>query len=129
MPKQLLGGSFAPPITKEILERYKSLAAAADDDAIADSMHELVEMVRLFQETPASTLEGTPHDSGRGTVTPLETAEITRIWDAVPWPHECDAMGQLFEQLTGETRDAAYHLLWFARELCLDREPITTDRL
>jgi hypothetical protein len=38
-------------------------------------------------------------------------------------------MGRAFDSLEGSERDAAYHLLWFARELTRDREPCTSDKL
>jgi hypothetical protein len=36
----------------------------------------------------------------------------------------------LFDGLrAGELRNAAFHLLWFCKELTLDREPLTVDKL
>jgi hypothetical protein len=86
-------------------------------------------MVRVFNETPSSKLEGDTHQSGVGKIIPLEKEEIERIWDVVPWPKECDVIGECFDKLTGELRNAAFHLLWYARELAIDREPITNDKL
>lgn len=128
MAQQHFGGSFAPPITPANLLAYRQFAAGTSDE-IREAMNELCDMVLIFNETPKSKLSSLPHPSGLGVVTPLEAAEITRIWDAVPWPSECDRMGVLFDSLTGDVRNAAYHLLWYARELTMDREPITTDTL
>lgn len=153
-------GCFAPPITDEDLERYEQLAEAAPA-AMAHEMRELIQMVRVFRETPATKERGMPAQvelaggrTARVDVAPLEKAEVERIWDLVPWDHECTAIAALFETLPyplpekdGRSReeriaslpeakqtqvrvkDAAVHLLWFARELCADREPLTSDKL
>lgn len=127
------GGSFAPPIDEAKLARYRALADGVGDAMIGGYMRDLCDMVALFRQTPDSTRPATPHPSGRGAIVPLEEDEIARIWNAVPWPRECDVMGEAFDRLDPQrekdTRDAAFHLLWFARELTQDREPITTDRL
>lgn len=125
---QRLGGSFAPKITSEKLEHFRQLAGNVEDQRCSIYMLELIEMVDLFFETPDSTLPGTKHPVA-GMVVPLEDAEVKRIWDKVPWPEECDMIGKAFDILPpGEQRNAAYHLLWYARELTLDREPMTQER-
>lgn len=129
MARKQIGGSFAPPLSDEQITSYEQLAKACDDRKCSGFMLDLVKMVRAFRETGDSKQPGKPHPAGRGVIVPLEDAEIERMWDLVPWPEECDLMGQAFDTLTGETRNAAYHLLWFARELTLDREPITSDKI
>ncbi len=37
-------------------------------------------------------------------------------------------LGKVFDSLAGDIRNAAYHLLWYARELTKDREPRTKDK-
>lgn len=127
------GGSFAPPIDAQKLAHYRDLSMQVNDPPTMESMVELCDMVELFQQTPPSTRPGKPHPSGRGVITPLGEGEVDRIWDAVPWPDELDLMSARFEKLDPvsqrDIRNAAFHLLWYGRELCLDREPITTDRL
>jgi hypothetical protein len=92
-------------------------------------MTKLIAMVRKFRETPESQLNGKPHPV-IGTIIPLEDAEVQRIWDVVPYREECDAIGMVFERIpTGDVRNAAFHLLWYAYELTADREPITADKL
>ncbi len=126
-----LGGSFAPPITAEKLDTYR-LLADQEGGEIGHEMTKLCQMVEVFFQTPASTLPGKPHPL-RGTIIPLEEAEIKRIWDYVPWPRECESLSDLFETIPNETkrelRNAANHLLWYARELAADREPITNDKI
>ncbi len=90
-------------------------------------------MLEVFWQTPESKQPGDPHPCGRGTIIPLEDAEIQRIWDVVPWAEELDLYGRLFDRIdpvaTRDLRKAAFHLLWYGRELCADREPITSDKL
>jgi len=124
-----IGGSFAPPLPANKLATYKTLAGSCPDRQCKEKMLELIGMMELFQKTPASTLPGTPHPVGVGIKVPLEKEEIARIWDVVPWANECDGIGRLFDQLEGDVRNAAFHLLWFARELAADREPLTNDKL
>ena len=149
MAKYRIGGSFAPPITAEKLSEYRALAKGADA-RIQDAMLPLCEMVEVFQQTPDSSEPGHPHPVGRGVIVPLEEQEIKRIWDHVPWPDECELLGRLFETLPDgyeertidgarqvvlvdpgarDLRNAAFHLLWYARELTQDREPITNDKI
>lgn len=125
-----IGGSFAPPLTPDRLAAYRQAAQSADPPT-RDAILALAAMVEHFQATPASTQAGTPHPSGRGLIVPLEATEVQRIWDVVPWDHELDAMQMLFDRLDGKSplRTPAFHLLWYARELAKDREPITCDRI
>lgn len=124
----LIGGSFAPPIDSQKLDQYEALAQDADR-RVKEYMLDLVKMLRVFWETGES--EESPQKATLGhMITPLEDQEIERIWDVVPWPEECDVIGTVFDQLpNGELRNAAYHLLWYARELAADREPTTSDKV
>lgn len=125
-----IGGSFAPPLDADKLAAYRQAAETADAPT-KDAMLALVNMVECFQQTAPSRQPGTPHPSGRGVIVPLEADEVARIWDLVPWDHELDAMAGLFDRLDGNSplRTPAFHLLWYARELAKDREPITCDRI
>lgn len=134
-----VGGSFAPPLPDAKLTEYEALANNAPGQ-IKDEMLKLVKMLRVFRETPDSKKPGKPHATGIAMVVPLEEEEVKRIWDYVPWGdesddhiNECDQIGKLFDKIdpvaNKDLRNAAFHLLWFARELAQDREPITNDRL
>ena len=125
-----IGGSFAPPINSETLAGYKALIPSAPPE-VGEVMGKLCEMVEVFQQTPASTLAGSPHPVGRGQIVPLEDAEIKRIWDYVPWEYEIKAYQGLFDELASDSplRTPCFHLLWYAVELCKDREPITNDKI
>lgn len=134
-PTGRFGGSFAPPITDDKLKEYEQLAKERKGTPVGDAMESLCLMVREFQKTGKSKLKGMPHPSGRGTITKLEPDEIKRIDPVVPWSHECEAMQRLFDDLPSRTQDdkqarnAAFHLLWYAKELTADREPLTNDQL
>jgi hypothetical protein len=127
--KVQFGGSFAPPLTAEKLASYKEQVGAFEEPYKGEVL-KLIDMVETFQQTPASSNGSSPHPSGTGFITPLEDAEIKRIWDKVPWWYEVDALKTLFDKLpVGNLRNIAFHLLWFAQELTLDREPLTNDKL
>jgi len=127
------GGSFAPRITEDTLVHYEALAALVSDSRIRESMTELIAMCRAFLLHPEASGPGSPHATGRGSIVPLDDAVIQEIWDLVPWQDEIDLMAGRFELINAvtekETRDAAHHLLWYARELTMDRRPITADTL
>lgn len=135
MPIQY-GGSFAPPLTADKLKDYRKLVAKSSPE-IKEAIEKLCVMAELFIQTPPSKNGGKPHPSGKGVIVPLETEEIKRIWDHVPWAYECDAFQSLFDTLPSgpkgspeyDLRNAAFHLLWYAKELTSDREPLTNDRL
>lgn len=123
------GGSFAPPLSEAAVAEYEKLTGSVSPEA-ADAMGILLRMVRKFGETPESQQPKRPHPSLRGHTQPLDTEEVKRLWDWVPWKHELDAYATVFDQLpSGPARNAAFHLLWFGYELTADREPCTSDRL
>jgi len=127
-----IGGTFAPSLDADKLVVYKTLAAAASPK-IAEAMGKLISMIEEFRKTPDSANPGKPHPSGRGVIVPLENAEIVRMDAHVPWDDELNLWATWFEGISPTDakplRDAAFHLLWFGRELFLDREPMTTDKL
>lgn len=132
-----VGGSFAPPVDKDMLEAYRAAAESAPAE-VQEAIGKLADMVEHFQKTPRSKARGSPHPSGAPIlITPLEEAEVKRIWDHVPWETECDMYQRLFDALPvgakgsaeANLRNAAFHLLWFAKELSRGREPLTNDQL
>lgn len=144
-------GCFSPPLTDELLLEYRSLIATAAEP-VRGAARQLLAMADAFLETPRSTerpeiLPMVAMKDGqvitKAECRPLEDAEVERMWDLVPWKDEaarnrhgafdddhCDQYGELFEGLpAGDLRNAAFHLLWYARELARDREPMTNDLL
>lgn len=129
-----IGGSFAPPMDAKQLSAYRKLTDDVSPQA-GEAMKALADMVELYMKRPAPKKgepapQAAPHSSGTGLVIPLPEAEVKRLWDAVPWNEELEMYATVFDRLPpGEARDAAFHLLWYGKELELDREPITTDRI
>ena len=124
---------LAPPLTDELLAAYAVLA----DDAggpVGDAMRTLLGCSRAWWDAPESDLqaigEAVSSSGRRAPVVPLTDDLKAALFDAIPWGHELRAMAVLFDEIPlGPLRDAAHHLLWFANELNLDREPITSDKL
>lgn len=131
----------APPLTPEKIAAYRALVPSASE-IVADALLRLCGLAEHFQKTPASSLPG----SGKsvGLIVPLTETERRRIWDKVPWQNDAERLKygkigddsiddyrKVFRALDAGTllSNAAWHLLWYALELALDREPITTDRL
>lgn len=127
---QYPGGSHAPPLSDELLAKYEQLATSEANAEVADAMRTLLNCCKQWWELPEST-EGEKrlHQAGLATIQPLDASIQKTLFDAIPWMRELDTMKGLFESTVGEVRHAAHHLLWHVIELCLDREPITTDKL
>lgn len=144
-PKIRYGGSFAPPLTDESLRRYAELVATLDPaEPAGDYARRLLECCRVWWGLPESAREGRPHPSGplrtkdgrayeAPLEVPLEDEHQKKLWELIPWRHELDLYGAEFDRLDPkaqkELRDCCFHLLWHARELERDREPITLDKL
>jgi hypothetical protein len=134
---------FAPPMTEGLLARYREMADALPDTRgeVRDAMRELLACVEAWWGLPESSGSLTdPHLEirHRGKEVAVRLVSLTpdlkrRLDDAVPWPYELRSMEELFGRIDPVAdkplRDAAFHLLWFARELDLGREPLTQDRL
>lgn len=134
---------FAPPLTDDLIAKYESLANALPRERydVRDAMRECLAGVKLWWELPES--KGDRDDTSlairhrgkeaRVKLTSLTPDLVEKLWDAVPWGYELDAMQSLFDKIDPtadkELRDAAFHLLWHARELEKDREPLTLERL
>ena len=123
------GGSFAPPINHGDLSKYRSLAENGNDE-VRHYMLGLCDMMDSFLGSPPSQQPSIPHPSGLGTITNLDKKVVDQLWDVVPWPAECEAYQKVFEELpVDDLRNAAFHLLWYAKELADDRQPLTNDKL
>jgi len=135
---------MAPPLTDETLDRYRRLAAAAPGP-VRDSMLACLVAVAHWWELPDSSrtdgerlkiLHRPQSDKPRSEsvyeLVPLEDSHREQLDDMIPWAHEIEAMQRLFDTIPGEQkelRDAAFHLLWYLKELDLGREPATLDRI
>lgn len=136
---------FAPPLSDETLARYQALVAALGPDQaeLKDVLSGLMKCIQVWWELPESrrkpTLWKLYHVERQAEMevpeTPLEHAHVTALWDVTPWMRELDTLSTPladgpFDTLPpGELRELAFHLLWHAKELTLDREPMTRDKV
>jgi hypothetical protein len=127
-----VGGSFACPLTDDLLAKYEALANAAEQ-SIKDAMLCLLNCCKQWWNLPDSSSAKVPHLSGRASMTPLDETNKKALYDHIPWEDELKVFADRFETISNDTnkelRDAAHHLLWHVVELNLDREPITTDKV
>jgi hypothetical protein len=127
-----VGGSFAPPLTDESLAAYRQLADAAPAQ-VRDAMAALLGCVGKWWELPESGGASAPHPSGAGRVIELSDDVAAALDAHIPWREELSMFAGLFDSIDpvkdAALRNAAHHLLWFANELELGREPMTSDKL
>lgn len=81
-------------------------------------MHECKAMESLFEELPSGTLESTTEKEVE-----FKTENGTKK-EKVQVP-----LIRVIDQSAYDLRNTAFHLLWFAKELTLNREPLTLDKL
>lgn len=147
MAKTFFGGSFAPPLTDEILAEYQGLINQVPEKTqLRDALDRAFSCVSKWWELPESDGVPKPHpvNGETGTVNgvtrklavqivPLNEEFQKQLWDDIPWDDEIASWGRLFEGISAtdnkKLRDAAHHLLWHVVELSRDREPITNDRI
>lgn len=137
---------FAPELSDETIAKYEALMNALPPSMgqVQDAMRECLTAVKLWWGLPDST--GSNRDQslelvhrGKGILVKITslTPELQKqLFDAIPWPYELKSMQDLFDETFDnrsahpkELVDACYHLLWYARELCCDREPLTQNKL
>lgn len=128
-----IGGTFAPPLSDELLNRYADAISALPACPVKDALASLMPCCKTWWDLPEP--EGTlkrAHPSGVGTIVPLTDEHAKALDPHIPWGHELDSIQALFDliPLTDKAvRDMAFHLLWHVRELDLGREPLTADKL
>ena len=157
MPKYL-GGVYAPPLPKERLVEYKKYIETSFPGHLKEAFLGFVKMLEVFYETPESKKPVKPDRLGLKTDIDLEDAEIKRIWDYVPYPHELVGLRAEIRNLSESSEDldnakrneeakakglpglrphsswnltvkyVGGHLLWFASRLSKDKQPYTNDK-
>ena len=126
MAQQPQGGSFAPPLTDELLAKYRTqIDALPVQSAVRDAMEKLYRCCSVWWELPESTGKSKPHQSGRGAIQDLDKPIADALWDHIPWsgeklddgttaPNEIKAYGELFHaiELPQSVRNAAKMEAW-----------------
>lgn len=150
---------FAPPLTDELLGRYRELVDGLDPSETKEALASLLACVAAWWALPESTRtdgrrlalqvpvkdaagqvvydeRGAPVREARTIVErPLEADHVQALFDVTPWMRELNTLstpagdGLLDALPPGELRNAAFHLLWHVKEITLDREPLTQDCL
>lgn len=139
---------FAPPLTDELLAQYRQQIDAVTDAELKSELDKCYACVAAWWELPVSAQPPTartalmhrtdPAAARREiqvAVTPLEPDHVHQLWDVTPWMRELNTLSNgegtgLFDSLpAGDLRNAAFHLLWHCKEITLDREPMTNNRL
>lgn len=129
---------FAPPLTDEKLAAYSALSESQPEGVLKHFLKQLLAAVLKWWELPESTRRGQElalRHRGKNVavpVTPLEEEHVAALWDSVPFHEELNAAQSAFDAIPGEEkelRDCAFHMLWYVRELCHDREPLDQSKL
>lgn len=142
MRKQF-GGTFAPPLSDELLSAYAATVNALPAGRLKEALNTLLRCCQAWWDLPESN--GTAsrrHPSGRGQIVDLSADHMQALWDLIPWsaasnghgqPDELEAIQSLCDGIDPvrdrDLRNLAFHLLWHVKELDLDREPLTADQL
>ena len=135
MSQERIGGTFAPPLSDKLLKDYKAaIDVLPATDPLKDALGKLHGCCTQWWALPESAGTLTKaHPSGRGVIVPLEEKHQKALWDSIPWEHELDGIQKLCDGIDPvghrDLRNLAFHLLWHVRELNLDREPLTADKL
>jgi len=122
----------APPLTDELLEQYKVTIDSLPNDELKDALQTLLACSAAWWELPESLrkpIAKVQTPTQEQPIVPLEEHHVEQLDRTTPWMKDIMAMEVLFDQLTGDLRNMAFHLSWHAKELTLDREPLTSDKL
>jgi len=126
------GGCFAPPLSDELLVKYRGIIDTLPASAIKDAMAALYVCCAKWWELPDSLGTRVFHPSIPVMIMPISAENAALLEQHIPWKEELESMQVMFNGIpTDQTdlRDAAFHLLWHIKELERDREPLTTDKL
>jgi hypothetical protein len=100
-----LGGSFAPPLTDELLAKYKGLIEAMPKDSrVRAALEVAFNCCEKWWDLPTSSMDGAvPHMVGMGIANPLDQPIKDALWDHIPWKDEIVGMASLFDTIERET--------------------------
>lgn len=130
---------FAPALTDAALSKYESVVGSVQDQRLRDALSVCLECVKAWWAIP----ESKRRDGRRFMIVhkgnlvsysevPLEEEQVKSLWSSTPWMDELLLIQSLFDDIplsNKEIRDCAFHLLWHCKEISLDREPMTVDKL
>lgn len=115
---------FAPPLDDTKRNNYKQLFAQTKGP-LRQALNALSNAIDRWWDIPESKGAKTKHALVNAEVIALD--DETRKAVNLPSLHE---IAELLETIApGPLRNAAFHLLWHAKELELGREPITLDKV
>lgn len=129
---------IAPPLTDELLKKYKLLINDLEERSLLrDCLESLMRCAEAWWDVRESVSPARRVSCSTGITKgpdvmfqPLDSELVHSLWDSIPWMHDITEMEKIFDALpSGDLRNAAFHLSWYAKELFLDREPISTDRI
>ena len=146
-PPKIPTACMAPPLTESRLAEIRQITGGVHDERLHDAMTMMLQCVEKWWSLPDSragdqVVKGVKKkrvewefDQGRTRVSeqPLEEQYVDALWNVTPWMDELLALEPLLEKIDPVSqkalRDAAFTLMFFCKELTLDREPMTMDRL
>lgn len=146
--------AFAPSLSDEKLAAWRETVENLPEDLpkrdqVEDAMRRLLACVEAWWELPESTRTKDAKrwafikaNSGgarqEADEIPLEDEHVDALWEVTPFmeetyylasPEPATEKGLFHEIPAGKVKDVAFGLLWFVREIALDREPMTQDKL
>ena len=133
---------FAPDITDSLLSKYQSLISASMDATLKDKLNGLLACVKAWWDLPESKRadgdEYTTLLKGEEVtykIVPLEKEAVEKLDSVTPYMDDLNSLSNAagtgrFDTIpNGDLRNAAFHLLWYCKEITLDREPLTLSKL
>lgn len=139
--KTLPVACMANPLTDTMLSQYSSMISGLESGELKDALRSLYDCVNAWWNIDESKEQPTKWPMFNVATgkrdhlleVPFSDDIIKKLDLTTPWISELNRLSNaeatgLFDSLTGELRDMAFHLLWYAKEISLDREPITQDK-
>lgn len=132
---------LAPALTEEKLAKWQELINNLQmGSELRDALETLFKCVEAWWNARESTEKHVVAATGAGFVSGPDVrlqkfdGELKDLlFETTPWMKELKLYDDLLESIHPESekelRDAAFHMLWFAKEICNDREPLTLDRI
>lgn len=129
-----VGGSFAPPLSDDLLASYRALIEAVPEKTrLREALDTLYRCAAAWWELPESTGGKAARHALLGSVVSLDEEIAAALWENIPWEDELGIIQAACDEIDANDqaplRNAAFHLLWHVKELNLDREPLTADKL